>query len=56
MFRLGQNIVQVAEKAYGAARSEQMAQEMAAARAQLVQDFAKQIVNQNSPGRYSEKK
>ena len=54
-----ERLVQVAEKAYGAARSAEMAQELAsaapAARAQMVQDYAKQIVNQNSPGKYSKK-
>jgi len=54
-----ERLVEVAERAYGAVRSRQMAQEMAdaapAERAQLVQDYAKQIVNQNSPGKYSKK-
>lgn len=54
-----ERLMQVAEKTYGVERSAKMAEEMSAAapaaRAQLVQDYARQIVNQNSPGRYSKK-
>lgn len=54
-----ERLVQVAEKAYGVERSRQMAQEMAdaspAQRAEIVQTYAKQIVNQNSPGKYTKK-
>ena len=54
-----ERLVEVAEKAYGAARSREIAQEMAdaapARRAEIVQSYAKQIVNQNSPGKYSKK-
>jgi hypothetical protein len=35
--------------------AEQPSSAAPAARAQMMQDYAKQIVNQNSPGKYSKK-
>ncbi|MFO0652892.1 MAG: hypothetical protein U0326_42135 [Polyangiales bacterium] len=54
-----ERLVQVAEQVYGAEGSQKMAKELADAapeqRAQLVQNYAKQFVNQSSPARYSKK-
>lgn len=54
-----ERLVQVAEQVYGAAGSQKMAQELADAdpeeRGRLVQTYAKQMVNQSSPGKYSKK-
>lgn len=52
-----ERLVKVAEREYGAARSNEMAQELAQAaparRAVLMQQYAKEIVVQSSPGSYS---
>lgn len=54
-----ERLVQVAEREYGVTRSNQMAQELAQAaparRAELMQQYAKEIVVQSSPGAYTKK-
>ncbi|MBI5512361.1 MAG: hypothetical protein HY909_01255 [Deltaproteobacteria bacterium] len=54
-----ERLVRVAEQTYGQARSQVMAQELAdaspAQRAQLLQQYSKDIVVQSSPGKYSKK-
>jgi hypothetical protein len=55
-----ERLVQVAEQEYGVLRSREMAQELAAsapaARAALMQKYAKDIVMQSSPGTYTKQK
>lgn len=54
-----ERLVQVAEREYGVTRSNQMAQELAQAaparRAELMQQYAREIVVQSSPGAYTKK-